>query len=228
MMLGDTVVMLLSRLAHDGLCPCRRLYSAPGRALEALSSLTYHLHRDLAQPRGLVAFDLKCKLEASIVYLELDEHLWYTLNRIAEREDHEESEGFLMKEIATLVRHKIPLTLRGDVPASAFPRQYKAESLDISLHLSHSGSGSSLLLGILTSTSASERIDAFEGMNADLFIAPGPFATEGDKQTEKPFLRTQIDDIGHFVLRDVPGGEYVLVLHLPEREVIIEELTMWT
>ncbi len=131
-----------------------------------------------------------------------------------------------MKEIAALVRQAIPLTVRGDVPSSAFPRQYQAESLDISLHLSHSGYGSSMLIGILTSTSASASIDAFEGMNADLHIAPGPFATEGDKQRENPFQRAQIDDLGHFVFRDVPGGEYVMVLHLPGREVIIEELAI--
>ena len=131
-----------------------------------------------------------------------------------------------MKETATLVRQKIPLMVRSDVPASAFPRQYKAESLDISLHLSHSNYGILMLLGILTSTSASESIDAFEGMNADLYTPPGPLATDGDKQTEKPFLRTQIDDLGYFVFSDVPAGEYVIVLHLPEREVIIEELTI--
>lgn len=131
-----------------------------------------------------------------------------------------------MKEIATLVRQEIPFTVRGDVPASAFPRQYKAESLDISLHASRSSYGSPMLLGILTSTRASESIDAFEGMNADLYTAPGPLATDGDKRTEKPFLRTQIGDLGHFVFSDVPEGEYVIVLHLPGREVIIEELTI--
>ena len=134
-----------------------------------------------------------------------------------------------MREIATLVRQEIPFTVRGergDVPASAFPRQYKAESLDISLHLSHSRYGSPMLLGILTSTNASESFDVFEGMNADLHTAPGPFARNGDTQTEKPFLRAQIDNLGHFVFRDVPEGEYVLVLHLSGREVIIEELAI--
>ncbi|TME00532.1 MAG: hypothetical protein E6I80_25700 [Chloroflexi bacterium] len=83
-----------------------------------------------------------------------------------------------------------------------------------------------MLLGILTSTNASESFAVFEGMNADLHTAPGPFARNGDTQTEKQFLRTQIDDLGHFVFRDVPEGEYVLVLHLSGREVIIEELAI--
>lgn len=131
-----------------------------------------------------------------------------------------------MRENATLVRQEIPFTVRGDVPASDFPRQYKAESLDISLHLSRSSQGSYMLLGILTSTNASESIDAFEGMDADLYTAPGPLVTDGDKQTEKPLLRTHIDDLGNMVFRDVPEGEYIMVLHLPGREVIIEELTI--
>ena len=131
-----------------------------------------------------------------------------------------------MRENATLLRQELPFTVRGDVPASDFPRQYKAESLDISLHLSRSSQGSSVLLGILTSTNASESIDAFEGMDADLYAAPGPLVTDGDTQTEKPLLRTHIDDLGNLVFRDVPEGEYSMVLHLPGREVIIEELTI--
>ncbi len=131
-----------------------------------------------------------------------------------------------MRENATLVRQAIPFTVRGDVPASDFPRQYKAESLAISLHLSRSSQGSHMLLGILTSTNASERMDAFEGMDADLYTAPGPLVTNGDTQREKPLLRTHIDDLGYMVFREVPEGEYILVLHLPGREVIIEDLTI--
>jgi len=86
-----------------------------------------------------------------------------------------------MRESATLVRQKLPFTIRGDVPLSVFPRQYRAESLDISLHLSCSSSGSYMLLGILTSRSPSEGVDAFEGRNAELYAAPGPLGTNGDK-----------------------------------------------
>src|SRR5438552_3294170 len=116
-----------------------------------------------------------------------------------------------MRENATRVRQEILFTVRGDVPAPDFPRQYKAESL----HLSRSSQGSYMLLGILTSTNASESIDAFEGMNVDLYTAPGPLMTDGDKQTEKPLLRTQINDLGHMVFRNMPEGEYIMVLHLP-------------
>ena len=129
-----------------------------------------------------------------------------------------------MREQATLVRQEAPLTVRGDIPASVFPRRYRAEHLDISLHLSHSSHGSYLLIGILTSSNANERINAFEGMDAELYTAPGPFVADGDEQAAKPVLRTHIDDLGHIVFRDVPEGKYLMILHLPGYEVVIEEL----
>jgi hypothetical protein len=131
-----------------------------------------------------------------------------------------------MRESAMLVRQKLPVTLRGDAPLSDFPRQYRAESLDISLHLSRSSSGSYMLLGILTSRNANEGSDAFDGMNAELYAAPGPLGTNGDKRAEKPLLSTKIVDLGHIVFFDVPEGEYVMVLLLPGLEVIVEGLTI--
>ena len=60
---------------------------------------------------------------------------------------------------AILVRQQTQFAVRGDLPAPDWPRQYKAESLDISLHLSRSSSGNYLLLGILTSASVTQSID---------------------------------------------------------------------
>jgi hypothetical protein len=53
--LSQMVEMLMPCLAHDRLYPGGRLYSAPGRALQGLSSFAYHLLRGLAQHLGLVA-----------------------------------------------------------------------------------------------------------------------------------------------------------------------------
>ena len=131
-----------------------------------------------------------------------------------------------MRAIATLVRQKQPFTIRGDSPLSDFPCQYRAESLDISLHLSRSSRGNYMLLGILTSRNANESSDAFEGRNAELYAAPGPLGTNGEKRAEKPLLSTTIDDLGHIVFLDVPEGEYVIVLLLPGLEVIVEGLTI--
>ena len=131
-----------------------------------------------------------------------------------------------MRKNATLIRQEPLFTVRGDIPLSDYPRLYRAESLDISLHLSRSSSGSYLLLGILTSRDTSENSDAFEGMDVDLYAAPGPFWIHGDTWVGKPLLSTKIDDLGHIVFNDVPKGEFVMVLYLPAFEVIIEGLTI--
>ena len=129
-----------------------------------------------------------------------------------------------MRKIATLFKQVAPPTVRSDESAPDFPRLYKAESLDISLHLSSSSSETYLLIGILTC--ASESANAFEGMDADLYNAPGPYVRDGDEQEAVPFLRTQIDDFGHIVFRGVPEGEYILILHLHGLDVVIEELSI--
>ena len=131
-----------------------------------------------------------------------------------------------MRQNAILVRQEPIFRVRGDVPQSDYPRLYRAESLDISLHLSRSSSASYLLLGILTSRDTSENSDAFEGIDVDLYAAPGPLWIHGDTWVGKPLLSTKIDDLGHIVFSDVPKGEFVMVLYLPAFEVIIEGLTI--
>ena len=120
-----------------------------------------------------------------------------------------------MRQNAILVRQEPIFRVRGDVPQSDYPRLYRAESLDISLHLSRSSSGSYLLLGILTSRDTSENGDAFEGMDVDLYTAPGPLWIHGDTWVGKPLLSTKIDDFGHIVFNDVPEGEFVMFFIYP-------------
>jgi hypothetical protein len=127
---------------------------------------------------------------------------------------------------ATLVRQQAQLVVRGETPSSAWPRQYRAESLDLSLHLSRGSRGNYMLLGILTSANAHETIDAFEGACTELYTTPGPFIGEGNKESEKPVLTTEVDDLGNIVFSDVPVGEYVMVLRLANREVVVEGLTI--
>ena len=129
-----------------------------------------------------------------------------------------------MRKKATLIRQEPLLTVRGDAPQSDYPRLYRAESLDISLHLSHSKNGSYMLLGIVTSRNTSDISDDFEGAYVDLYAAPGPLWIHGDTWVGKPLMSTRIDDLGHIIFSGVPVGEFVMVLYLPEFEVIIEGL----
>jgi hypothetical protein len=131
---------------------------------------------------------------------------------------------------ATLVRQQPQFVTRGEAsdtqPNAAWPRHYKADSLDLSLHLSRASSGAYMLQGILTSTDAAENVDAFEGIPAYLHTAPGLFANEGDKDAKVPLRSTQVDDLGNIVFSNVPTGNYVMVVHLPGRELVIDGLTI--
>jgi hypothetical protein len=114
----------------------------------------------------------------------------------------------------------------GDASETPWPRHYKAEAVDLSLHLSLTSSGEHMLIGIITSVDPKESVDAFEGVPAELYSAPGPLAANGNKPAESPLLSTQVDDLGNIVFKPVPAGEYVMVIYLPNREMVIDDLTI--
>jgi hypothetical protein len=123
--------------------------------------------------------------------------------------------------IATLVKQQAQLVVRGDASEAAWPRQYHAGSIDLSLHLSRTSSGEYMLLGIITDPT--QNIEAFEGSTAELYPAAGGKDTG---RSETPLLREQVDDIGNIVFSAVPIGEYVMIVQLPKRELVIEGLTI--
>lgn len=124
---------------------------------------------------------------------------------------------------ATLVVQQAKLVTRGEAPTANWPRQYQAEMLDISLHLSRHANGEIMLLGILTSSDPDITVDAFEGVEAELYTAPGPFKAE-TVVSAHPMLTAQVDEIGNLLLEPVPAGEYVMLIRLPGQEIVIEGL----
>src|SRR5947209_8570496 len=126
-----------------------------------------------------------------------------------------------------VVRTQPQIAVRGgsDSSETLWPRQYRAESVDLSLHLSFTSKGARMLLGIITSIDPKESVEIFEGVDAELYIAPGPLASNGDKPVTSPLLGTQVDDLGNFVFKPVPTGRYVLIIYLPNRELVIEDIT---
>ena len=111
-----------------------------------------------------------------------------------------------------------------DFSETSWPRQYKAEAVDLSLHLSFTSKGERMLLGIITSIDPEESVEIFEGVAAELYAAPGPLASNGDKPVTSALLHTQVDDLGNFVFKPVPTGQYVLIIYLPDRELVIEDI----
>ena len=135
----------------------------------------------------------------------------------------------LRRIFATLVVQQAQPVTRAMTPGTGnlWPRQYRAETIDLSLHLSRASNGEILLLGIITSADPNEAVDAFEGEKVDLYVAPGPPAKEGEDAGDILLhFTTEVDDVGNIVLEDIQPGNYVLILHLPGREVIVEGLNI--
>jgi hypothetical protein len=38
-------------------------------------------------------------------------------------------------------------------------------------------------------------------------------------------LRTQVDDLGNFVFKPVPAGQFIMIIYLPNGELVIEDIT---
>ncbi len=123
--------------------------------------------------------------------------------------------------LATLVKQQAQLVVRNDTVEETWPRQFHADSIDLSLHLSRASSGEYMLLGIITDPA--ESIEGFTGMTAELYPAIGGKDTS---RAETPLLSEQIDDLGNIVFSAVPLGEYVMIVHLPKCELVIERLNL--
>ncbi len=124
-----------------------------------------------------------------------------------------------------IFRKQMQFAVRGESVSSeaSWPRQYKAESVDLSLHLSFTSKGERMLLGIITSTDPDESVEIFEGVAVELYTTPGPTASNGEHPSS-PLLSSHVDDLGNFVLKPVANGQYVLVLYLRDHELVIEDI----
>jgi hypothetical protein len=133
--------------------------------------------------------------------------------------------------VATLVVQQAQPVTRDILPSTGWPRQYRAESIDLSLHLSRTSNNETMLLGIITSTDPTEAVDAFEEAAVDLYRTPGPLIVEStgdqeDEETATPLLSTEVDNVGNILLEPVPAGDYVIIIRLPDKDVVIKGLTI--
>ncbi|MBV9710659.1 MAG: hypothetical protein JO011_07090 [Ktedonobacteraceae bacterium] len=137
---------------------------------------------------------------------------------------------FVERIIASLVPWKPQLVTRGAVSDVSWPRQYRAQEINISLHLSRSSDGEIILLGLFTSDNPDEAIEEQEGVPVDLYSASDFSATQNAGwhavSPLEQFMTAKIDDLGNVVFKAVPPGEYVMVVRLPESEVVIEGLNI--
>lgn len=137
----------------------------------------------------------------------------------------------LKRIIASFVDQKPQLVTRSEPSTTGWPRQYRAETINISLHLSRSSTGEMMLLGLFTSDDPDENVDTFNGVTVELYkahIAEAKQEAFGKQngQVEQPFMTTNVDDLGNLAFKAIPIGTYTMLVYLPNLEVLIEELTI--
>ncbi len=132
--------------------------------------------------------------------------------------------------IALLQRPQLQLVTRGEessISQKIWSRQYRAEDIDLSLHLISSSKDAYELLGVLSSTDDENSADLFEGAIAVLgrgsslaAAVPTLFPETG------PVMRIQVDDLGNFAFAALAAGEYTLIIHLSDRDVVVEQVAI--
>ncbi len=132
--------------------------------------------------------------------------------------------------LASLVPWHPQMVMRGaqsEAQDSAWPRQYRAGPLNISLHLSRNSSGEMILLGLFSSVDVDENVEDLEGVPVELHTLSTQSMAERDGTEQETLLMcTSIDDLGNIVFKAVPVGEYALIVHMPDSELIIKGLTI--
>lgn len=126
---------------------------------------------------------------------------------------------------ATLMRQQPQLVTRngGKSARMGWPRQYRADNIDLSLHLTRASSGACMLLGILTSADESENVDSFEGAHVELHSTPLVEPVEENYATAAGHV-AMVDDLGNIVFSAVQAGTYTMTLRLPGRDILVEGL----
>lgn len=138
--------------------------------------------------------------------------------------------GMLRRIIASFVPNTPQLAVRGQSSQgqTGWPRQYRAERVNISLHLSRATNGDIMLLGLFTSSDPDESVDAFEGADAELYTSPGPTNLPDlalhDGRPPQPLMKTTVDDLGNLVFKSISPGDYVMLVRLFDSEIVIEGL----
>jgi hypothetical protein len=112
-------------------------------------------------------------------------------------------------------------------------RQYRAGDLMLSLHLARSPEGEHILLGLLTGVNPAVGADAFAGGAVELVpiqesrvLLSAVQAPTAPVPGGQAALSATLDDRGQLVFKTVSPGVYRLILRLPGREVVIEDLAV--
>jgi hypothetical protein len=136
----------------------------------------------------------------------------------------------MRRVIGILLGPQLQLATRGvarSVAQAIWSHQYRAGDINLSLHLMPSSNNDYVLLGVLGSADSENGEDLFEGAEAVIGAGSSLAATAQISLPEtEPVLRTLVDDLGNFAFASIARGEYTLIIHLPDRDVVIEQITI--
>ncbi|WP_376796126.1 hypothetical protein [Thermogemmatispora sp.] len=125
---------------------------------------------------------------------------------------------------AAQARRKVRLALHnGHMPAT-WPRQYQHEEFELALHLSRSEPGYYMLDGLLSGGHSAREALILGGVQAELL--PLGRSTGGCAAAGVALLRltSEVDRQGKLTFPAVASGRYTLLVHLPGRDLVVEEL----
>ena len=111
--------------------------------------------------------------------------------------------------------------------ASQWPRHYQSPTINLLLDRSSTGEHQLMLVGILL-WEDEEQMRTHDGTTVDLYLLKDERSsiemTSAGKSIEQPFLSTTMDDLGHFSFAPLQEGYYAIILHLPNMELVIEQV----
>src|SRR5207247_10218207 len=74
---------------------------------------------------------------------------------------------------------------------------------------------------------AEAKVSDFKGSKVHLYYPPGPLAENSQGvETADSLLSTEVDGGGNFTLEPLPVGSFVMLIRLPEQEIIIGEFSV--
>lgn len=120
--------------------------------------------------------------------------------------------------------------------ASIWPVAYQANTTQLLLRVNYNSHGGIMLAGTLLSIyadQASRNVSTFVGVKAELYCSmalteleecPACKNDQSLAYTEDPLFTVLVDEPGTMTFPSVPPGKYLLIVHLPDTAMVIEEL----
>jgi hypothetical protein len=113
-----------------------------------------------------------------------------------------------------------------------WPRFYRTDIVNISLHLTRNNTGNILLLGQLSSINASiyiesmldAQVELYQELNSMLLFSKENDMFFSNNDHPGPLFTTRVDDLGRIAFKAVPSGHYLMIIYLSGAEVVIEGL----